>query len=336
MEFLLNIQETDMPEIMDTCAAQLRIRYPAAVKLFSTELSDLLRYSLSATCTKTSPVGGGVVDDMLSQGLLTLTNKTLRISPVLMYALWKDKSLSILQDWKPLANDSDARSFERFIGYVQCVRSQLFSGEVPLEEFLHGVRWCTEHKSTPNVKPVPLTFVKAKHRLHTSSKNNAATLSDRLRTKEGYLIKATQNLIKTTKNSTSSIPLQGHCVMNAGGASAGDLFFPLTMVETNGDKTIHVVTQAKHAESNVGEDSRANESEKNANVAASSGDVYLLVTKKCVNDANLHHNKVLTEAVQAGARVGIVDAHNFQSHFGPFSTSFTPSLQADEDGTGTA
>ena len=329
MEFLLNIQKTEIPEIMDVCTEQLRMRYASAVKLSPTELSDLLRYSLSATCTKTSPVGNRVVDDMLSRGLLTLTNKTLRISPALMYALWKDDSLSILQDWKPYTNDGTGRFFEEFIGYVQCVRSKVFSGEVPLKEFLHGVRWCTEPKSTsyPNdlmkVKPVPLRFLEAKHQLHTCSEKNAAPLSDDVpQTKDGCLLVDT---VIPTK--IASISLQGHCVMNADGASAGDLFFPLTMVEEKGDKTIHVVTQAKHTESDVGEVSPYEKaSEKNAEVAATSGDVYLFVTKKRVED-----DQVLKKAVQDGVRAGIVDAQNFQSHFGPFSTNFTPSLQADED-----
>ena len=185
MEFLLNIRNTErVPEIMDACAEELLTRYEAAVKLSPTELNDLLRYSLSATCTPTSPVGDRVVDDVLSPGLLTLTDKTLHISPVLMYALWRTRTeFPILEYWEPFYNDAGARGFARFIGYVQCVRSQLFSGEVPLEELLHGVRWCTEPKSTAKVKPVPLTFVRAKHRVHTSSKKYAATLSDH-RTKE--------------------------------------------------------------------------------------------------------------------------------------------------------
>ena len=331
MEFLLKIKLTDMADIMDACAEELRTRYEAAVKLSPTELNDLLRYSLSATCTPTSPVGDRVVDDVMSRGLLTLTNNTLHISPVLMYALQRERSFPILRDWKPLTNDAGARPFERFIGYVQCVRSKVFSGEVPLEELLHGVRWHTEPKSTTEVKSVPLTFVTAKHQLHTCSEKNAATLGahkNAVSQPEGVCLledDAQQSCIG------ESISLPGHCVMNACKASAGDLFFPLTVVKHDGKhKTIHVVTQANHGKRAVGVDFlKKEEVEKNANVAASSGDVYLLVTKKCVRDI---HNNVLTEAVQDGVRVGIVDAQNFQSHFGPFSASFALPKETQQNG----
>ena len=318
MEFLLEVEKESISEIMDYCAEQLRIRYHEFVATLSAnELNDLLRYSLSATCTKTSPVGEKIVDDVMSLGLLTLSDATLRISPVLLYALWRGSGAEfpILKDWQPFTNDTDARGFERFNGYVQCVRSKVFRGEVPLTEFLHGVRWCSTPSQT--VTPVPLEFVQAKHQLHTASEWKGRVISDGL--SKNSAANPGESTLVVGKNKT--ICLRGHCVMNADQASAGDLFFPLT----KGTETVHVVTQAKHSQSDVGDVTLSNsQANKNAKIAASKGDVYLLVTKKRLQNDALTE---LSKEVSSGVCAGVVDAHNFASYFGPFSSNFPPATR---------
>ena len=334
MEFLLDTKETDMKAIMDHCADDLHERYQYN-HLRADALNDLLRYSLS-TCSIASAVRspvGRVVDDFQFLGLTTLTDKTLRISPLLMYALKtgrrapgqisSDEEFPILDDWQPFTNDTCAQEFERLIGYVQCVRSKVFTGEVPLDEFLHGVRWVTDLPSSMQVKPAPLTLEKAKHKLHTDSKSNGETLSRGIKSKNKKGEEGFFEVEDTYWSHDEKRILKGHCVMNADHASAGDLFFPLDQSTASGTKPIHVVTQALHSESGIGDDTLSDkevkEVKKNAETAAAEGDVYLLVTKKHVNN-----DTVLSGAVKSGAHVGVVDATNFDAHFGPFSLKFFP------------
>ncbi|KAJ9447996.1 hypothetical protein DIPPA_11749 [Diplonema papillatum] len=313
MEFLMHTRADDMAGILQDCATEMNIRYDLGKDLEVGELNDLLRYSLSAGHKAASPVGnkGRVVDDMLGRGLLTLVDTTLRISPVFLYSLHlRNRAATqfpVLCGWKPLVNDICASSFEEFVGFVQCVRSHVFKDEQLLQQFLHGVRWLTS--GNPYVVPAPLAFVKAKHQLHTDSKNRGQTLSKILRL---------DNPDHLVDSRDKQIPLKGHCVQNAAQASAGDLFF---LLDTPTEQKIHVVTQAKHGGQGVGE-ARLSEDEtvKNAPSAAVSGDVYLLVTKK-----KAPFDEPLRTAVAEGVHVGVVDSSNFESHFGPFSKSFAVS-----------
>ena len=312
MEVLMTNDGETPAEVFEAAVDKLCEHYKISGYLSAGQLRAVLKYSLGPHAAADSPVGDANLETFLQKGLLRICKGRLIVSP--LYLMIERKSAIEKGDgsvtghplfgWQPFGHGHED-AFEKYVAWVRCLRSRVFEGEVTIERLHHGVQWVSP-KPDIRISSTPLELCAAAHQVHTASKGKAHTISDKKRIEDWKV---------ATKGAKRVDPLQA-CIVNAKGAAAGDVF---SSAQTSaGVRLNNEVIQAK-AWLKGKEELPPAEVLKNAKASASSGDLYLLVTRKTVTDTALAE---LQATVCDGVHVGVVRSENFNEYYGPFAGTF--------------
>ena len=325
MEVLVSNDGGTPAEVFEAAAYKLRDHYKIGDYLSAEQLRAVLEYSLGPRAADDSPVGDATtLETFLQNGLLRICKGRLTVSPLylmieLNHAIAKgDDSVKEhpLFGWQPFGHESDS-AFEKYVAWVRCLRSRVFTGEVALSTLHHGMKWLSGVPEI-TVQSTPLALHEAVNQIPTASEMKAHTES-RGGTGQDWLV-----AVKGGPKGGGFDPLYS-CIVNAKLAQAGDVFCSVKTAETA--VRFNEVYQAKAW---LGGDGLLKESEvlKNANVSASKDDVYVLVTRKKVAPDSLKALEDCETGVPMGVHVGVVCNENFNAYFGPFAGTFLHGMSA--------
>ena len=323
MELLLTNGGTTVKAVFESAVRGLTKRYNRA-SLLNEELTDLLRISFGPCRDERRLVGKRSLADVMRGGLMRIREGRLIISPLYLMMLDQAATDTAKQDnplhgWQPFGHESDG-AFEKYVAWVRCLRSRVFTEEVALETLHHGMIWLSG-VPTITVQSTPLALHEAVSRVPTASEKKACTSARRGGTGKDWLV-----AVKDKPKRQGGIDPLSSCIVNAKTAPAGDVFCSVETATTPAVR-FNEVYQAKAW---LGGESLLKHAEvlKHAKVSASKDDVYVLVTRKKVPAASLKALKARKTGVRKGVHVGVVCNENFNKYFGPFAGTFLHGMSA--------
>ena len=320
MELLLTNGGTTVKAVFESAVRGLTKRYNRA-SLLNEELTDLLRQSFSPCTDERRLVGKRSLADVMRGGLMRIREGRLAISPLYLMMLEQAATDAAKQDnplhgWQPFGHESDG-GFEKYVAWVRCLRSRVFTEKVALETLHHGMIWLSGVPKI-TVQSTPLALHEAVNQVSTASEKKACT--------SARSEKAGNWLVAVKDGPKGGIDPLSSCIVNAKTAPAGDVF---CSVETATKPAVRF-NEVYQAKAWLGGESLLKPSEvlKHADVSASKDDVYVLVTRKKVASDSLKALKDRETGVVKGVHVGVVCNENFNEYFGPFAGTFLHGMSA--------